>query len=98
MLKEKQRKSTEAAITLEVQRQHCPQRSQGKISSYGDTLAVTLTRGHQKRLKGDMSAVDIPREEETQKFEQQGWGRRSLEQESATLGSPHSPAITAADR
>lgn len=69
-----------------------------KIPSYGDTLAVTLTWGHQERLEGDMSAVDIPREEETQKLEQQGWGRRSLEQESATLGSPHSPAITAADR
>lgn len=90
--------STEAAITLEVQRLQSLQRSLGITASYGDILVVTLTRGHQERLKGDMSAVESPREEETQKFKQQGWGRRSLEQESVILGSPHSPAITAADR
>lgn len=66
--------------------------------SCGDTEQSQVLRGHQERLKGDVSVVDIPREDKTQKLKRQGWGRRSLGPESPVLVSPHSPAITAADR
>lgn len=44
---------------------HSLERSLREIVSCGDTEQSQVLRGHQERLKGDVSVVDIPRENKT---------------------------------
>lgn len=95
---EKKKGLTEQTLTLEVQRIRTLEKTQGK--NLGKSRRTQAPWEEQERLERDMGIIDIARKGKKghRNSNSRGGEGGNYSKEPQVLGSPHSPAITAADR
>lgn len=96
---EKKKRLTEQTLILEVQRTYSLEKTQGN-NNLGKSRRTQAPWEEQERLERDTGIIDIARKAKKghRNSNSRGGEGGNYSKEPQILGSPHSPAITAADR